>query len=106
MKINIPNKVKKTLYVTATTRGCFAGQISITDYDSTGFPSCIEDGVVLICTTEIEIDLPENFDPTEKLVALLEKKRTALVQEFTLKIEEVDRDLAELRALPSPESDK
>lgn len=104
--MKIPNKVKKTLYVTVATRGYLAGQISINDYDCTSFSSCIDDGVVLVCTTEIEVDLPENFDPTEKVVALLEKRRAALVQAYSLKIEEVDRDLEELRSLPSPESDK
>lgn len=102
MKINIPEKIKKTLYVTVYTTGYSAGDICVNDYDSSEFESSKTNGTVLICTTDIEIELPPNFDVTEPLVALLEKRRESIVQEFSLKLKAVDQELAEVRALPAP----
>lgn len=104
MKITLPKKVKKTLYVTVKTSGGLAGDICINDYNRTSFENSDMFGTVLICTTEIEIDLPDNFDVTAPMVAALEKRRDALVQEFTLKLAQLDQELAEVRALPSPEN--
>lgn len=105
MKINIPNKIKKTLYVTVYTTGYSAGDICVNDFDSSEFESAKHNGTVLICTTDIEIELPPNFDVTEPLVAILQKRRESVMQEFSLQLKAIDQQLAEARALPAPEAD-
>jgi hypothetical protein len=105
MKINIPEKITKTLYVTVYTAGYSAGDICVNDFNATEFDSAKANGTVLICTKEVEFQLPSNFDVTEPLVAMLEKSRESVVKEFSLQLKAIDQQLAEARALPAPEAD-
>ncbi len=93
-RFNIPEKVSKTLYVALAKHGA----INVYDFDPSG--SKHFDDIAVICTKEVVFDLPQDFDPTQQMVANLERTRSVIAQEFSLKLQSIDYQIAELRALP------
>ena len=58
-----------------------------------------EYGYVAVMPLTIEFDLPEDFDPREKLVAALQAKKREVMAEFGKRVTEIDAQIAKYTAL-------
>lgn len=54
---------------------------------------------VLVGPTEIEFDVPDNFDPRPAQIANLEAKRSEVMAEAQKSIDEINQRIQELRAI-------
>lgn len=58
------------------------------------------DESIFIGAQEFEVEIPDDFDPTAKQVAALEKLRDQVRAEFTAKLNEISDRIGKLQALP------
>ena len=54
---------------------------------------------VYVCSQEIELDLPDHFDPRSSQIASLEKKKTMLMADFHKSVTEINDKISKLQAL-------
>lgn len=54
---------------------------------------------VYVGPMEIEVNIPNDFDPTPSLVAALEKKKLAALAEYQATVAEINKRLSELQAI-------
>jgi len=52
-----------------------------------------------ICEQEIEIEVPENYDPRAQQIAALEKEKQKVMAEFTKTVTEINDRISKLQAL-------
>lgn len=48
---------------------------------------------------EIEIDVPDNYDPRAQQIAVLEKKKQKIMADFTKTLTEINNHISKLQAL-------
>jgi hypothetical protein len=64
------------------------------------FPFEMENiGYVTVNKQELEVEVPDNFDPRIKQVELLRKERERINAEFYLRVTEIDEQINRLTAL-------
>lgn len=56
-------------------------------------------GYVPVCETEVEVDIPDDFDPLAGQVATLKQQRAKVHAEFQARVNEIDDALAKLLCL-------
>ena len=54
---------------------------------------------VHICEQEIELEVPEDFDPRAQQVAALEEKKQKVMADYQQSVTEINRRISELQAL-------
>jgi hypothetical protein len=54
---------------------------------------------VYVCSQEIELDLPDDFDPRPSQIATLEDKKTMLMADFHKSVTEINDKISKLQAL-------
>ena len=52
-----------------------------------------------ICEQEIELEIPDNFDPRAQQVAALEEKKQKVMADYQQSVTEINRRISELQAL-------
>jgi hypothetical protein len=58
-----------------------------------------KDTRVFVNQTEVEIEIPDDFDPTPKQIAALERLRDEVRAEFTERLNEINTRISKLQAL-------
>ena len=56
-------------------------------------------GYVKVMAHTIEIDIPEDFDPREKMVDLLKAEKKKLMADFHKRCKEIEKQISELTAI-------
>ena len=75
------------------------------DFEDTGeyliFSSKFEDTDyrVHICECEIEIEVPDNFDPRAQQIAALKQQKQKVMAEFSVALEDLNEKINKLQAL-------
>ena len=88
-------KIKTTVYVYYT-------QYS---WETTGvyqvFYAKIRDDVerTFVCEQEIELEVPDHYDPTVQKIASLQKEKEYAQQEFSKKVAKINESISKLQAL-------
>ena len=54
---------------------------------------------VVVCEHEIEVDVPEDFDPRESMITRLRKQKREVQAEFAMRVKEIDRRINSLLAI-------
>ena len=88
-------KVKTTIYV-------YHVQYSFMDvpeYQVMSFDIGKSEGRTLMCTHEIEIEVPDNFDPRPQQIEILQEKKQNIMAEYQKTITEIDHDISKLQAI-------
>lgn len=52
-----------------------------------------------VCSQEIELDFPDNYDPTAQKIAALQKEKEKAQQEFAQKVANINERISKLQAL-------
>jgi hypothetical protein len=52
-----------------------------------------------VCAQEIEIDVPENYDPRAQQIAALEKQKQKAMANFQKSVDEINEKISKLQAL-------
>lgn len=52
-----------------------------------------------VCAQEIELDVPDNYDPTAQKIAALEKEKNKAQVEFSQKVASINERISKLQAL-------
>lgn len=97
--IKIPKQITTQIYVTLGIGRWNSGNISINDYFVED--DDIEFAKLLLTTTEITIDLPQDIDVDAKgkFISILEKKKEGLQASFHMQIKEVQDQIDNLLAI-------
>ncbi len=95
MTVEIPTSITTTLYVSYNPENSWK-PLTIWDQDMSG------QGYVTLCTQEITIQIPPNINVVDKLITVLQNERANIVETFAEKLDNIDRKIEEIRALPAP----
>lgn len=60
-------------------------------------PKC--SGAVVVTELEIEVEVPDNFDPVPKQIEVLREKRNEVSREFTQALSMIDSQIGKLLAI-------
>jgi len=52
-----------------------------------------------VCTQEVEIDIPENYDPRAQQIAALEKQKQKAMADFQKSVDDINERISKLQAL-------
>lgn len=52
-----------------------------------------------VCPVEVEVEIPDNFDPRPGQIAALEAQKASIRAEFAAKVKEIDDAIANMQAL-------
>ena len=52
-----------------------------------------------VCTQEIELEIPDNYDPTAQKIAALQKEKEIAQQEFAKKVASINERISKLQAI-------
>ena len=52
-----------------------------------------------VCSQEIEIDVPENYDPRAQKIAVLEKEKQKVMADFQKSVDDINEKISKLQAL-------
>jgi hypothetical protein len=52
-----------------------------------------------ICEQEIEVDIPDNYDPTAQQLAALQKEKEKAQEEFSKKVASINERISKLQAI-------
>lgn len=52
-----------------------------------------------VCTQEIEIEVPDNYDPTAQKLAALQKEKEKAQEEFSRKVASINERISKLQAI-------
>jgi hypothetical protein len=52
-----------------------------------------------VCTREIELDIPDNYDPTAQKLAALQKEKEKAQKEFSKKVASINERISKLQAI-------
>lgn len=52
-----------------------------------------------ICEQEIEVDIPDNYDPTAQKIAALQKEKEQAKKEFAKKVANINERISKLQAI-------
>ena len=52
-----------------------------------------------VCTQEIELEIPDNYDPTAQKIAALQKEKEMAQQEFAKKVASINERISKLQAI-------
>jgi hypothetical protein len=55
--------------------------------------------IAYICEQEIEIEVPENYDPRAQQIAALEKQKQKVMADFTKTVTEINERINKLQAI-------
>ncbi len=100
----LPKNITKKLYVTYGVASYNEGDINVSNFPVYVDPNGTPPSSVIICETEITVELPSDFNPTENMISVLEKSKESVKEEFGKKLATIDQKIQELRALPAPEA--
>lgn len=88
-------KIKTTLYV-------YHVQYSFMDepeYEAYTFDMGKSEGRTLMCTQEVELEVPDNFDPRPQQIEILQEKKQNVMAEYQKTITEIDHNISKLQAI-------
>ena len=54
---------------------------------------------ILMCTREVELEVPDNFDPRPQQIEVLQEKKQNVMAEYQETVTEIDRAISNLLAL-------
>jgi hypothetical protein len=69
------------------------------DYEVFSFKAHDDEQRTFICEQEIEIELPDNYDPRAQQIAALEKKRQRVMADYQKAVNEINDQISKLQAL-------
>ena len=75
----------------------YSGKFTVFDYDVTG--SEYARGRVMVMPHNIEVDIPDDFDPRPAQIAELQAERTKVQAEFSARVTAIERQISELTCL-------
>ena len=52
-----------------------------------------------VCTREMELDIPDNYDPTAQKLAALQKEKEKAQEEFSKKVASINERISKLQAI-------
>jgi hypothetical protein len=52
-----------------------------------------------VCSQEVEIDVPEDYDPRAQQIAVLEKEKQKAMADFQKSVDEINEKISKLQAL-------
>jgi hypothetical protein len=52
-----------------------------------------------VCSQEVEIDIPENYDPRAQQIAALEKQKQKAMADFQKSVDDINERISKLQAL-------
>lgn len=58
-----------------------------------------DDSLTFVCQKEIEIEVPEDYDPTAQMIAALQAKKEKAMSDFNTMALEIDIRISNLQAL-------
>lgn len=56
-------------------------------------------GYVHVGEVEVTFDVPDNFDPREPQIAMLEKKKAQITNEFHAEVTRIETEISKLKAI-------
>ena len=92
--------MSKTIKITAHIHGSmtYGNEVHYSVFDVKDMTAC---GYFHVASQEIEVDLPDGFEPTVQAIMVLEQQKARVKAELTNKLTEIDREIASLQALPA-----
>lgn len=102
----LPKQVNKTLYVMLGVGRHNRGEINVFDFEICAEAQSVGFEKIVLCKKEVSIDIPQDADILGMHVQALDKKRLKLRDQFTRELNDIDRQIAELMALPAPAFDE
>jgi hypothetical protein len=58
-----------------------------------------DDHRTYVCTHEIEVDVPDNYDPRAQQVAALEKKKQKVMADYQKMVTQINEQISKLQAI-------
>ena len=58
-----------------------------------------DDTLSYVCEQEVEVEVPDDFDPRAQQVAALEKKKQKVMADYQTMVEEINNRISKLQAL-------
>lgn len=69
------------------------------DFHFWPYKSMAEHGYVFVCAHDIEVDVPDNFNPVPSQIAILEEQKAKVRDEFNARIAQLNEQIGKLQAL-------
>ena len=88
-------KIKTTVYVYYTKFDWLDGG----EYEVFSFKTDDDDFRTFVCEQEIELDVPDDYDPRAQKIAALEKKKQKVMAEYQSTVNEINERINKLQAL-------
>ena len=88
-------KITKTIYIHQVQ---YSWETS-PDYSVYSFKAEDTDYQTYVCSQEVEIEIPDDFDPTAQKIAALEEQKKKINDEFLAKLFEINERITKLQAL-------
>ena len=58
-----------------------------------------DETLTYICAQEVEVEIPDNYDPRAQQVAALEKRKQKVMADYQTMVEEINNRISKLQAL-------
>ena len=58
-----------------------------------------DETLTYICAQEVEVEIPDNYDPRAQQVAALEKQKQKIMADYQVMVEEINNRISKLQAL-------
>ena len=58
-----------------------------------------DESLTYICAQEVEVEVPDNYDPRAQQVAALEKRKQKVMADFQKSVDEINERISKLQAL-------
>jgi hypothetical protein len=68
-------------------------------YQIFSFKASDDDTRTFVCEQEIEVEIPDNYDPTAQMIAALEAKKERAMSDFNNTVMEINTRISKLQAL-------
>ena len=69
------------------------------EFEVLSFKADDDDYRTFVCEQEIEIEVPDNYDPREQQIAALEKQKQKVMAEYQSTVNEINERISKLQAI-------